>query len=507
MIEKSIGRRDFLKGVTTAGLVVAGASVLSGCATSGSAESVKWNEEADVVVVGSGFAALAAAIEAKNAKASVKVIDKMPTPGGNSIINGGDFSAAGTKMQAEMGIKDSPELMLQDMLKAGLYLNHVNKARIVAENSNEALEWTMNYLGARYGRIVFHGGHSVPRSHETIIASGSEVVKKMLAKLKELGVQVETRRKLERFILDKDGRVIGIEIRDGYNFGDEKSGTPVYIKAKKAVVLATGGFSRDLQMRMWQDPRLTKDFDSTNQMGATGEAMRAAFKIGAIDVQLDQIQLGPWASPDEKGFGYIPQFSEKVIGYGPIINPKTGKRFVSETTDRKRRADAMILVGVPAIHVADSYAVNKMVRPEILEGGLKNGAIKKFNSLEEVASYYNIPLQPFLEEIKRFNSFLQKGKDDDFDILIPKDAKPMGQPPFYACRLWPKVHHCMGGVGTDENARVISQDFKVIKGLYAAGEVTGGTHGACRLGGVAMADCVIFGRIAGKNAAKEDSWA
>ncbi|MGB9791806.1 MAG: flavocytochrome c [Thermacetogeniaceae bacterium] len=479
----SIGRRDFIKGIAATGLVVAGASVLSGCGEASSPESIKWNEEADVVVIGSGFAGLAAAIEARNAKASVKVIDKMPTPGGNSTINGGDFSAAGTKMQAEMGIKDSPELMLQDMLKAGLYLNHVNKARIVAENSNEALEWVMNYLGVKFGRIVYHGGHSVPRSHETEHATGSDVIKKMLAKLKELGVQVETRRKLERFIVDKDGRVIGIEIRDGYNFGDENSGTPVFIKAKKAVVLASGGFSRDLKMRMLQDPRLNEKFDSTNQMGATGEAMRAAFKIGAIDVQLDQIQLGPWASPDEKGFGYVPQFSEKVIGYGPIINPKTGKRFVSETADRKKRADAMILVGVPAIHVADSYAVNKMVRPEILEGGLKNGAIKKFDTLEDVAKYYNIPLQPFLEEIKRFNSFLAKGKDDDFDILIPKDAKPMGQPPFYACRLWPKVHHCMGGVGTDENARVINQDFKVIKGFYAAGEVTGGTHGACRLGG------------------------
>lgn len=503
----SIGRRDFIKGIAATGLVVAGASVLSGCGEATSAESIKWNEEADVVVIGSGFAGLAAAIEAKNAKASVKVIEKMPTPGGNSTINGGDFSACGTKMQAEQGIKDSPELMLEDMLKAGLYLNDVKKARIVAENSNEALEWVMNYLGVKFGRIVYHGGHSVPRSHETENATGSDVIKKMLAKLKELGVQVETRRKLERFIVDKDGRVIGVEVRDGYNFGDENSGSLIYIKAKKAVVLASGGFSRDLKMRMLQDPRLTDAFDSTNQMGATGEAMRAAFKIGAAGVQLDQIQLGPWSSPDEKGFGYVPQFSEKVIGYGPIINPKTGKRFVSETADRKKRADAMILVGVPAIHVADSYAVNKTVKPHILEGGLKNGAIKKFDTLEDVAKYYNIPLQPFLEEIKRFNSFLQKGKDDDFDILIPKDAKPMGQPPFYACRLWPKVHHCMGGLAVDENARVINQDFKVIKGLYAAGEVTGGTHGACRLGGVAMADCVIFGRIAGKNAAKEDSWA
>lgn len=507
MMERSMGRRDFLKGAATAGLVVAGASVLPGCGRSEGTESIKWDESADVVIVGSGFAACAAAIEAKNAGASVKIIEKMPTAGGNSIINGGDFSAAGSKMQKEAGIEDSPELMFQDMLKAGLYLNDQKKARIVAEHSNEALEWTINYLGAKYFRVVFHGGHSVPRSHASEGESGSMLVSRMFAKLKELGVQPETRRKMERLIVNKDGRVIGIEIKDGYNFGDENSGTTKYIKANKAVVLATGGFSRDLKMRMMQDPRLDDKFESTNQMGATGEALRAALKVGAMDVQLDQIQLGPWSSPDEKGFGYVPQFSEKVIGYGPIIDPKTGKRFVSETTDRKRRADAMILLGYPVIHIADNWATKKMVIPRVLEGGLKNGSIKEFKSLEEVASYYNIPLQPFLQEIARFNSFLQKKKDDDFDIRIPADAKPMGEPPFYVCRLWPKVHHCMGGLATNEKAQVINQDFQVIKGLYAAGEVTGGTHGACRLGGVAMTDCVVFGRIAGQNAAKEDAWA
>ncbi|NPV29323.1 MAG: flavocytochrome c [Firmicutes bacterium] len=506
MAERKIGRRDFLKGMAATGLAVAGAAALAGCGKGPSAEAVRWNEEADVVVVGSGFAGLAAAIEAKNAGATVKVIEKMPAPGGNSIINGGDFAAPGTKMQEEQGIKDSPELMVQDMLKAGLYLNHVEKARIVAEQARDALEWTIEYLGARFARLTYHGGHSVPRTHQTINASGSEVVKKMLAKLKELGVTVETDRKLVRFIQNKEGRIVGIEVRHGYKFGDENSGAPVFIKARKAVVLASGGFSRDIKMRTIHDPRLTEEFESTNQPGATGEALREALKIGAMDVHLDWIQLGPWASPDEKGFGYVPLFSERVIGHGPIINPKTGKRFVNETGNRKERADAIILVGVPVIHVADSYAVQKQVVPETLEAGLKNGAIKQFNTLEEVAKHYNIPLEPFLKEIARWNSFVEKGKDEDFNCMIGKGARPMGAPPFYAVRLWPKVHHCMGGLVINTNAQVINQDFKPIKGLYAAGEVTGGTHGAVRLGGVAMADCIVFGRIAGKAAAKEEAW-
>ncbi|HYB20951.1 MAG TPA: FAD-binding protein, partial [Thermodesulfobacteriota bacterium] len=171
---------------------------------------------------------------------------------------------------------------------------------------------------------------------------------------------------------------------------------------------------------------------------------------------------------------------------------------------RKERADAIILIGDPVIIFGDSYTVPKQVYPpDALEAGMKNGSIKKFESLEELAKHYNIPLQPFLDEITRWNSFVEKRKDDDFDCMIFPDSKPTVTPPFYAARLWPKIHHCMGGLVVDTKCRVIGFDFEPIKGLYAAGEVTGGVHGAVRLGGCAMADCVVNGRIAGKNAAGE----
>jgi len=117
-----------------------------------------------------------------------------------------------------------------------------------------------------------------------------------------------------------------------------------------------------------------------------------------------------------------------------------------------------------------------------------------------------MPVSVFLDEIKRWDSFVEKKKDDDFDCMIFKDAKPTVTAPFYAARLWPKVHHTMGGLVIDKNAQVVGFDLKPVKGLYAAGEVTGGVHGAVRLGGVAMADCLVFGRIAGKNAAGEKAW-
>jgi flavocytochrome c len=510
--DKTLSRRNFLK--TTGGAAAAAAVAVGGLNLLPSrAEAAcdplpkKWDETFDVVIIGSGFAGLAAAIEAKNAGAKeVVVLDKMPVYGGNSIINGGDFCAPGTKLQKENGVEDSPELMLQDMLKAGAYLNHPVLAGIVAYNAKEALEWTESYLGCKYTKLNFQGGHSVKRANGTINSSGSEVVNKQLAKAKELGVKLQNRTKLTRFLADKEGRIVGIEVRKGYKFPDEKSGKAAFLKAKKAVVLSSGGFARDIPLRLVHDPRLTEKFESTNHPGATGEALLAACMAKAMDVQMDWIQLGPWTSPDEKGFGYVPLFCERLVGYGPMINPKTGKRFFKETGNRKERADAIILVGDPVIIMGDSYAVNKQIFPNALQKGMEAGAIKKFDTLDAVAREYKMPVDTFLAEIERWNSFVEKKKDADFACMIFPDAKPTVAPPFYVARLWPKVHHTMGGLVIDKNARVIGFDMEPIPGLFAAGEVTGGVHGAVRLGGVAMADCIVFGRIAGKNAADEKAW-
>lgn len=241
----------------------------------------KWNATYDVVVIGSGFAGLAAAYEAKKAGASVVVLEKMRTAGGNSIINGGVVSAAGSPKEEEQGIKDSPELLYKDMLAAGLNLNHIELARMVAYKSNETVQWTINELGVKYkGKLSQEGGHSVPRMYSTHNSSGSAIVRRQLLKLKELGVVPEKRSLLTQIYRDKDGRVKGVQIREKYVFPKANSGKIRNIKARKAVVMASGGFGNDINFRMIQDPRLNSDFQSTNQPGATAEALREAFRIG-----------------------------------------------------------------------------------------------------------------------------------------------------------------------------------------------------------------------------------
>jgi len=465
----------------------------------------KWHEETDVIIVGSGFAGLAAAIEAKNAGSSAVILEKMKNCGGNSIISDGLISAAGSPIQDKEGIGDSPELMVKDMLKAGLGLNHVHLARIVAERSNETVQWTMNDLGVKYKeRVDQLGGHSVPRGYTTFNHSGSAIVRKQLARIKEMGIEVRTQMFLKRLIKD-EGRVKGIEIRDGYVFPKTESGRVKYIKARKAVILATGGFGNDVFFRAVQDPRLTKDIGTTNKRGATAEALKEAMRIGGTPVQLSWIQLGPWTSPDEKMYGVGPIFAGYVVfPYGVMVDPTTGRRFVNELADRKIRADAILNIGKPCIGIADTEGIRQSGK--VIDKCLKRDVVKKFDKVERLAAAYNMPVRALKEAVKRYNSSVESENDEEFDKPILKGAKPLRHPPYYGVRLWPKVHYTMGGIQINARAQVIDLAQQPIKGLYAAGEVTGGVHGACRLGSCAIPECLVFGRIAGKNAAAEKPW-
>ena len=463
----------------------------------------KWHEVADVVVIGSGFAGLAAAIEAGNAGASVIILEKMKGRGGNSVISDGLVAAAGSALQIKKGITDSPQIMFEDMLKAGLGLNHPALVKLVVEKSAETLQWTTDYLGVQYKEQLKRlGGHALPRSHITSNQSGSSIVRPMLAKVKELGMTVRSRAYLERFVQDTTGAIKGVKIRDGYQFPNASSGTPRFIKAKKAVVLATGGFANDVAFRSIQDPTLDEEFDSTNKRGTTAEALKEALRIGATPVHLSWIQLGPWTSPDEKMYGVGPLFADYIaMPYGIMVDPTTGKRFVNELADRKIEADAILDLGKPCVGIADSQGVQNSGQK--IDKCLKRGVVKNFDDLADLAANYDIPKKPLKETIEEYNEYVLQKQDKAFGKPILEGALPIIQAPFYGIRLWPKVHHTMGGIRINADAQVMNLDGHPIEGLYAAGEVTGGVHGACRLGSCAIIDCLVFGRMAGKNAAAQ----
>ena len=510
-------RRNLLKAGTAAAAAVAAAPLTAQAAVS--AENTKFDATYDVVVVGSGFAGMACAYKAAKAGLSVLMIEKMGVFGGNSAICGGNMACPVNPVQKAQGIKDSKELFIEDCLRDGLGINHTNLLATIADRCNDTIKMVVD-CGCEFvpNHMLFEGGHSVPRSYEIKAGSGSGYIRPMHAELKKIkNVVIRTRAKFDDFIVSDDkSEVLGVTYRSGYRFNNKlvsddlenKTGKSHTVRAKLGVMLAAGGFSRDIWFRQIQDPRVVPSTDSTNQPGATAGVLIKALGIGAAPVQLCWLQFLPYCNPNEKGFGVSVNFTNHAcMDLGLVVDRKTGKRFMDEHAGRKIKADAMFKVigndkNYP-IAVCDD-AIVKAINPSFVRLPLEMGTVKKFDTLEALAKHFGIKQDAFLAEVKKFNNFVKEGTDKDFHrILKFNKGLDVSKPPFYGIEVCPKIHHTMGGVMINNNAQVISATTHApIKGLYAGGEVTGGVHGASRLGTVAVIDALTFGMIAGEQFAK-----
>ena len=516
-MQKQISRRDLLK-LSMAGAGALALGTVNAQASAVDAKDVKFDEEWDVIIIGSGFAGLAAGLKAAQKGSKVLILEKMGRIGGNSVINGGGMAVANNPVQAKTNIKDSKELFIADCLKAGLGINHTELLETLVDRGMDAYNFLVEN-GVQFKEHCAHlGGHSVARSMLTTNDSGSGYIQPMLEKFegfKDKGCELRRRAKFDDFVMDGE-RVAGVVIREEYKFDtnlysddlENTSGTKKTLKAKKGVVLAAGGFCRDKFYRKLQDPRIPDDVDSTNHAGATAGVLLKAFEIGAYPVQVDWIQFGPWASPDEKGFGTAPILTQQgTFKYGIAVDVRTGKRFMNELADRKTRADAefKILRDDPKaypITFADTKMAFKDLSEEIISKGMASGkVVGECASLDEIASKYGVPADALKETVKKYNEGV-KAKKDEFGKQESALSEINEAGPFYVIRLSPKPHHTMGGLKINAKAEVISSKTnKPIPGLWAAGEITGGTHGASRLGTVAITDCIVFGMIAGENLA------
>jgi flavocytochrome c len=461
----------------------------------------KWEEQKDVVVIGSGLAGLSAAIEASEGGASVIVFEKMKITGGNTRISDGGVAAPNNYLQRKKGIEDSQELFYDDMIRAGLGLNHPGMVKILTKNAVDAVDWTREKLGVKYlDRLDRFGGHSVARCLTTRNHTGADFIKAQTRWLTERGVEIRKRCQLTRLFADNQGIVRGIQIRLGYKFPDEKSGIKMNIFAKRAVILATGGFGNDIPFRTIQNPALDKSIETTNHLGATAEGLIAALGINAAPVHLSWIQLGPWGCPDEKGYGQGARFASYcVYPAGILIDPATGHRIVNEWADRRRRSDAIIKIGHACVGIVD--ADGSQLDDKSLKHCLEQGTVQSFATLMDLAAAFAMPYDHLETTVTRYNHAVDEGGQDLFGKPLGQNARPLAKPPFYAIRLWPKIHYTPGGVGINTRAQVIDLHQRPISRLFAAGEVVGGIHGASRLGSCALTECIVFGRIAGQQAA------
>ncbi len=493
-------RRQFLKGLGAAGMATLAAPTLASTST-----GEKWDESYDIVIVGSGFAGLAAAVEAKRqGAAKVAIIEKMPFFGGNSAINGGLYAAPITPLQKKEGVTDSPDIMVADQLKSGRGVADETLLRHVAENAMEGLQLCMDAGAEFHPYLQQLGGHSVPRTYQTTVSCGAGITQPLYKECKKRGVSLANRTKLIKFIHDDSGRVAGIEVATGYYYQRDKAeGKPKTIRAKKGLIIATGGFSQNVMLRMAQDPTLTPEVGSTNAAGATGEALLMMLRLGAIPVHMAHIQTGPWASPDEGGFGYVSNYSIYNFPHSVAIERKSGRRFMNEIADRKTRADAELKnrddQGNPDPPILITSYKHGIAHPSAKKV-LKYGVGWKYDTLESLADEYKIPLDPLKKQLDEYNEYVKTGEDKQFGKSMDKAKGKYMEPPYIVVRLWPKVHYCQGGVMINKSAQVLdSVTAQPIPGLYAAGEVTGGVHGVSRLGSCSIPECIVMGMTASRH--------
>lgn len=467
-------------------------------------------EDWDVVVIGSGAAGLAAALEARRAGARVVILEKMGSIGGNSVISEGLVGVPGTPMQAALGIHDSPELFAADLLAAG-YVNHPGKVRVLAQKALETFEWTRDELGVRWweDRLEYELGQSVRRTAVIREAKGGGLVYPLYERARALGVVIRLRTKALHLL---EAERLGERRVAAVLAEDASSGTRIVFHARRGVVLASGGFSSDIELRQMQNWRLSARVGTATQPGSTGEMLREAARIGAWLLHLEYIHCIPDASPDEKGWGTTWKFSRYCAAtQGIWAVRQTGQRFVNETGGNVDKTNAifdLLNAGLEPVAISDARAVRHpqsvIFGTSDVEALVARGFVSRYPTLEALAEGRRIPLAALQATVARYNDALRSGRErDEMGRRISPIAEPMEEGPWFASPMLAKVLMCSGGIAADDCARVLSVvDDRPIPGLYAAGEVTGGLHGIAFVGSAGLLDALVFGRIAGQCAAK-----
>ncbi|MDD3369908.1 MAG: flavocytochrome c [Lachnospiraceae bacterium] len=438
--------------------------------------------DVDVVVIGAGGAGMSAAITAKQAGKNVIILEKMPYVGGNTTKATGGMNAAETHYQAEQNIEDSVEQFIEDTMKGGKELNNIDLVTTMAEQSASAIDW-LDSIGAPLPKVSFSGGATNARIHAPEDGSGvgEYLVSAFSKTVEDLGIEIYLETKATEFITEGD-KVVGVKA--------ESSDKDYTINAK-AVVLATGGFgaNEDMYCSYREDLRGTV---TTNAPGATGDGIVMAEAVGAALVDMEQIQLHPTVEQNTSML-----ITESVRGDGAILVNQSGKRFTDELQTRD-------VVSAAELEQEGDYAY--VIFDQRLREGLsatekyiKNGIVVEAETVEELAEALEIDPATLAETVSTWNEAVANQSDAEFgrDTGMDNDLSPA---PYYAIKIAPGIHHTMGGVEINTNTEVISTEGTVIPGLFAAGEVTGGVHGGNRLGGNAVADIVVFGRIAGQTA-------
>ena len=441
----------------------------------------------DIVVVGAGGAGLSAAIAAAESGAeSIIVLEKQGIIGGNTNYSTGGINAAETDVQKSMGIKDSKQLFYDDTMKGGKNENLPELVRNFVEHSPGTISWLIS-KGADLSDIGLMGGSSVKRTHRPKggTAIGPHLMKILKTASANEIIEIRTSNKVIG-LLSSGPAVSGVTVENA-------DGSRYTLKAK-AVIIATGGFGANLSMVTKYQPWLN-GFATLNHPGATGDAFSWVASLGGATIQMENIQIHPTAEAENHIL-----ITEAVRGNGAILVNREGKRFVNEM-DTRDVVSAAILKQTSG----DAYLVfDQGVRASLaaIETYANQHLLKEGSTIAGLAAATGLPSSALEATISRYSSQQKAGLDEDFGRSSTEMTAALQTPPFYAVRVKPAIHHTMGGLRVNTDCQVLKSDGTPIPGLYAAGEVTGGLHGANRLGGNGVADIVVNGKLAGEAAAR-----
>ena len=488
--------------------------------------------DADVVVIGAGGAGMTAAMTAADAGQKVVILESQAMVGGNSARATGGMNAAKTVYQDEnefdqaagvektlataaekyadnetitalaktvseqwaayqanpTGYFDSVELMELDTMVGGKGINDPELVKTLCEGTADAIDW-LDENGITLHNVSSFGGASVKRIHRPVneegkvVSVGAYMIPLLQENCEKRGIDIVLNTTVDTILTDANGAAVGVS-------GTDKDGNTVVVNAK-SVILATGGFGANLDMVTQYKPELA-GFMTTNAAGAQGQGIEMATAIGAGTVDMDQIQIHPTVEANTAAL-----ITEGLRGDGAILVNANGERFIDEVGTRD-------VVSAAEIAQPGSYSwliVDQAMADasSVIQGYIKKGYTKTGATYEELAKELDIDPAAFANTMETWNSYVEAKNDPDFGRT--SFANPLNNGPYYAIKVTAGVHHTMGGVTINGATEVLKEDGTVIPGLFAAGEVTGGVHGANRLGGTAVADFVVFGRIAGESAA------
>ena len=488
--------------------------------------------DADVVVIGAGGAGMTAAMTAADAGQKVVILESQAMVGGNSARATGGMNAAKTVYQDEnefdqaagvektlataaekyadnetitalaktvseqwaayqanpTGYFDSVELMELDTMVGGKGINDPELVKTLCEGTADAIDW-LDENGITLHNVSSFGGASVKRIHRPVneegkvVSVGAYMIPLLQENCEKRGIDIVLNTTVDTILTDANGAAVGVS-------GTDKDGNTVVVNAK-SVILATGGFGANLDMVTQYKPELA-GFMTTNAVGAQGQGIEMATAIGAGTVDMDQIQIHPTVEANTAAL-----ITEGLRGDGAILVNANGERFIDEVGTRD-------VVSAAEIAQPGSYSwliVDQAMADasSVIQGYIKKGYTKTGATYEELAKELDVDPAAFANTMETWNSYVEAKNDPDFGRT--SFANPLNNGPYYAIKVTAGVHHTMGGVTINSATEVLKEDGTVIPGLFAAGEVTGGVHGANRLGGTAVADFVVFGRIAGESAA------